>query len=219
MILNLLRCPFCKTSNYAVEYRGVRTKEEKGMEQIVSFVSPMDLSLLGVSVWVACYFYCCRLDSLTHHFSFICLGGAEGYRSPDTNEAARAPRWRRKKTEETRDRFIGKNAISFPNWIPRYSKWQTFRFSVICTVFTFSSLLCVFLFSLIIIWLSTQQSHHWDVQQNLLSCFLLKTLVLCRQVEVKFSPDRTGSWWFTCLFTLWSFIPLGPNLWWCFCYL
>ncbi|XP_039125997.1 E3 ubiquitin-protein ligase GW2-like isoform X2 [Dioscorea cayenensis subsp. rotundata] len=28
------QCPFCKTSNYAVEYRGVRTKEEKGMEQI-----------------------------------------------------------------------------------------------------------------------------------------------------------------------------------------
>lgn len=28
------QCPFCKTSNYAVEYRGVRTKEEKGLEQI-----------------------------------------------------------------------------------------------------------------------------------------------------------------------------------------
>ncbi|KAG9448047.1 hypothetical protein H6P81_014175 [Aristolochia fimbriata] len=28
------QCPFCKTSNYAVEYRGVRTKEEKGMEQV-----------------------------------------------------------------------------------------------------------------------------------------------------------------------------------------
>ncbi|XP_077227644.1 E3 ubiquitin-protein ligase DA2-like isoform X4 [Tasmannia lanceolata] len=27
------QCLFCKTSNYAVEYRGVRTKEEKGMEQ------------------------------------------------------------------------------------------------------------------------------------------------------------------------------------------
>ncbi|XP_011623651.1 uncharacterized protein LOC18434900 isoform X2 [Amborella trichopoda] len=27
------QCPFCKTPNYAVEYRGVRTKEEKGMEQ------------------------------------------------------------------------------------------------------------------------------------------------------------------------------------------
>lgn len=27
-------CPFCKTSNYAVEYRGVKTKEEKGIEQI-----------------------------------------------------------------------------------------------------------------------------------------------------------------------------------------
>ncbi|KAL5989938.1 hypothetical protein ACLOJK_010833 [Asimina triloba] len=27
-------CPFCKTSNYAVEYRGARTKEERGMEQI-----------------------------------------------------------------------------------------------------------------------------------------------------------------------------------------
>lgn len=28
------QCPFCKTSNYAVEYRGVRTKEEKGIEQV-----------------------------------------------------------------------------------------------------------------------------------------------------------------------------------------
>ncbi|XAR68217.1 hypothetical protein NMG60_11003272 [Bertholletia excelsa] len=28
------QCPFCKTSNYAVEYRGVKTKEEKGVEQI-----------------------------------------------------------------------------------------------------------------------------------------------------------------------------------------
>ncbi|KAL0362575.1 UNVERIFIED_CONTAM: E3 ubiquitin-protein ligase DA2 [Sesamum calycinum] len=28
------QCPFCKTSNYAVEYRGVKTKEEKGVEQL-----------------------------------------------------------------------------------------------------------------------------------------------------------------------------------------
>ncbi|XP_050216811.1 E3 ubiquitin-protein ligase DA2L-like [Mercurialis annua] len=28
------QCPFCKTANYAVEYRGVKTKEEKGIEQI-----------------------------------------------------------------------------------------------------------------------------------------------------------------------------------------
>lgn len=28
------QCPFCKTINYAVEYRGVKTKEEKGLEQI-----------------------------------------------------------------------------------------------------------------------------------------------------------------------------------------
>lgn len=28
------QCPFCKTANYAVEYRGVKTKEEKGLEQI-----------------------------------------------------------------------------------------------------------------------------------------------------------------------------------------
>ncbi|GAV60879.1 hypothetical protein CFOL_v3_04407 [Cephalotus follicularis] len=28
------QCPFCKTMNYAVEYRGVKTKEEKGREQI-----------------------------------------------------------------------------------------------------------------------------------------------------------------------------------------
>ncbi|CAN6444573.1 unnamed protein product [Victoria cruziana] len=28
------RCPFCKASNYDVEYRGFKTKEEKGMEQI-----------------------------------------------------------------------------------------------------------------------------------------------------------------------------------------
>lgn len=28
------QCPFCKTPNYAVEYRGVKTKEEKGLEQL-----------------------------------------------------------------------------------------------------------------------------------------------------------------------------------------
>ncbi|KAF9588723.1 hypothetical protein IFM89_015160 [Coptis chinensis] len=28
------QCPFCKTCNYAVEYRGVRSKEEKGIEQV-----------------------------------------------------------------------------------------------------------------------------------------------------------------------------------------
>ncbi|KAL4023483.1 hypothetical protein IC575_017241 [Cucumis melo] len=28
------QCPFCKTSNYAVEYRGVKSKEEKSLEQI-----------------------------------------------------------------------------------------------------------------------------------------------------------------------------------------
>ncbi|XP_047341813.1 E3 ubiquitin-protein ligase DA2L-like [Impatiens glandulifera] len=28
------QCPYCKTSNYAVEYRGGKTKEEKGIEQI-----------------------------------------------------------------------------------------------------------------------------------------------------------------------------------------
>ena len=31
-----MRCPFCKTANYAVEYCGVKSKEEKGLEQIVS---------------------------------------------------------------------------------------------------------------------------------------------------------------------------------------
>ncbi|KAJ0514648.1 putative transcription factor C2H2 family [Helianthus annuus] len=30
----LSQCPFCKTYNYVVEYRGVKTKEEKGLEQI-----------------------------------------------------------------------------------------------------------------------------------------------------------------------------------------
>ncbi|KAI9073879.1 hypothetical protein K1719_044151 [Acacia pycnantha] len=28
------QCPFCKTANYAVEFRGVKSKEEKGLEQI-----------------------------------------------------------------------------------------------------------------------------------------------------------------------------------------
>ncbi|XP_078176956.1 E3 ubiquitin-protein ligase GW2-like isoform X2 [Carex rostrata] len=28
------QCPFCKTPNYAVEYRGVKSKEEKSMEQV-----------------------------------------------------------------------------------------------------------------------------------------------------------------------------------------
>ncbi|KAE9457993.1 hypothetical protein C3L33_10103, partial [Rhododendron williamsianum] len=34
VFLNSTRCPFCKTSNYAVEYRGGKTKEEKGKEQV-----------------------------------------------------------------------------------------------------------------------------------------------------------------------------------------
>lgn len=42
-----MRCPFCKTTNYAVEYRGVKTKEEKGMEQIVRLVT---LSQLYVEI-------------------------------------------------------------------------------------------------------------------------------------------------------------------------
>ena len=33
--LTVVRCPFCKTANYAVEYRGGKTKEEKCLEQIV----------------------------------------------------------------------------------------------------------------------------------------------------------------------------------------
>ncbi|XP_020705774.1 E3 ubiquitin-protein ligase DA2L isoform X1 [Dendrobium catenatum] len=28
------QCPFCKTSNYAVEYKGAKSKEEKGVEQV-----------------------------------------------------------------------------------------------------------------------------------------------------------------------------------------
>lgn len=36
-LLKITRCPFCKTSNYAVEYRGMRSKEEKGMEQVVRY--------------------------------------------------------------------------------------------------------------------------------------------------------------------------------------
>ncbi|GJU46591.1 RING/U-box superfamily protein [Tanacetum coccineum] len=34
LINSTSQCPFCKTFNYAVEYRGVKTKEEKGLEQI-----------------------------------------------------------------------------------------------------------------------------------------------------------------------------------------
>lgn len=36
--LTYARCPYCKTSNYAVEYRGGKTKEEKSIEQIVSHI-------------------------------------------------------------------------------------------------------------------------------------------------------------------------------------
>ena len=38
IILDQYRCPFCKTPNYAVEYRGVKTKEEKSIEQFVSLM-------------------------------------------------------------------------------------------------------------------------------------------------------------------------------------
>ena len=34
-VLNLHRCPFCKSLNYAVEYRGVKSKEERSLEEMV----------------------------------------------------------------------------------------------------------------------------------------------------------------------------------------
>ena len=43
----VIRCPYCKMLNYAVEYRGVKTKEEKGVEQIVSARETVWLVLLS----------------------------------------------------------------------------------------------------------------------------------------------------------------------------
>jgi hypothetical protein len=65
VVLNVIRCPFCKTSNYAVEYRGVKTKEEKGLEQIVRFdwhTSPN-----------FCYLVNCVLIFSTCWLRFICI--------------------------------------------------------------------------------------------------------------------------------------------------
>ena len=45
--LNLRRCPYCKTSNYAVEYRGVKSKEEKSLEQIVR----LDNVMFGIVIY------------------------------------------------------------------------------------------------------------------------------------------------------------------------
>lgn len=60
VILNFARCPFCKTSNYAVEYRGVRTKEEKGLEQIVRIMflgsivaGSISILHLGINLYIS----------------------------------------------------------------------------------------------------------------------------------------------------------------------
>ena len=46
LVLNSGRCPFCKILNYAVEYRGVSTKEEIGIKQIVRLFD------------ITCFIYC-----------------------------------------------------------------------------------------------------------------------------------------------------------------
>ncbi|KAJ7566258.1 hypothetical protein O6H91_02G094900 [Diphasiastrum complanatum] len=53
------QCPFCKTANYAVEYRGTRTIEEKDLEQILNFMK------LSLPSFLPGRFYGCL-----RHFSF-----------------------------------------------------------------------------------------------------------------------------------------------------
>ncbi|KAJ9672777.1 hypothetical protein PVL29_026128 [Vitis rotundifolia] len=46
------QCPYCKTANYAVEYRGVKTKEEKGMEQIGFDLDLEDIMVME-AIWLS----------------------------------------------------------------------------------------------------------------------------------------------------------------------
>lgn len=54
VLLNSIRCPFCKTSNYFVEYRGARTKQEKRREQAVSVYLIFFFLVFCTSKQIAC---------------------------------------------------------------------------------------------------------------------------------------------------------------------
>ena len=53
--LNIVRCPFCKASVYAVEFRGVKTKEEKGLEQLVSAALPWTIVIAWINEGCLCW--------------------------------------------------------------------------------------------------------------------------------------------------------------------
>ncbi|RWW12786.1 hypothetical protein GW17_00023531 [Ensete ventricosum] len=85
------QCPFCKTSNYAVEYRGVKTKEEKSMEEVVS---------ISVCTTFACLLTC----EMGLSFQKFCMnaGRAESHRSTNKDSATRNARRSKKDEENTR---------------------------------------------------------------------------------------------------------------------
>lgn len=90
-LLNIVRCPFCKTSNYAVEYRGVRTVDEIGKEQIVRSASPLVLSIHG---WMKVS-KCCKNKTkgfLLLLMFLLCAGRTKGYRSENKDATAGASR-------------------------------------------------------------------------------------------------------------------------------
>ena len=95
----LLRCPYCKTLNYAVEYRGVKTKEEKGIEQLVS--APHKPCLCFDSGLAALVSFCQSVGAVN-----LWVGGAEGDRGADQDAAAGAP-GRRGTDEEQAGRCSG----------------------------------------------------------------------------------------------------------------
>lgn len=58
--LNCDRCPFCKSPNYAVEYRGVKSKEERGLEQVVRprFHTKFHISMESIHSGLRSFSFC-----------------------------------------------------------------------------------------------------------------------------------------------------------------
>lgn len=73
----ITRCPFCKGSNYAVEYRGVKSKEERGLEEVVRpiFFTKYHTSIESIGPSLCSFSICVKTSS---NVSMFYLGGTKG---------------------------------------------------------------------------------------------------------------------------------------------
>jgi hypothetical protein len=63
------QCPFCKTSNYVVEYRGVKTQEEKALNKLKTYIESLPNNVGKTPILNYFHFFQTQdFQQLTHTF-------------------------------------------------------------------------------------------------------------------------------------------------------